>query len=309
MFTLLGIKRAVPKSSTTEEEVSCFYGKKIKTNGRMDLIIKAPPYLFVIENKIRHKLDNPLDTYRKWIENNYFKNENFTEKYYVVLGLNKPKEDLKNFKFISHHALVTEILKYKSELSSTESTHLTPFIEDYFRAMTNMKTELSNEENQILEFCINNFEKLDQIQNFKQKIVDIFESNLIKITQEIDIFDNCKIYKDIANNWNDVGVYSDSQYFFVNDWAFILQINYRLEGVHIYLTPSTKRHKKSLDNDNFSQFLKFLKSLNIKFKECEPLGDEFYVELLALKTMEQNAKIIKKINDIILKIVKIKNPS
>lgn len=68
LFTLLGINSSVPKFSTTKEEVSCFYGGKSKKNGRMDLLIEAPPYLFMIENKIRHKLDNPLDEYRKWVE-------------------------------------------------------------------------------------------------------------------------------------------------------------------------------------------------------------------------------------------------
>lgn len=302
LFKLLGIKDKAPKISTTEEEVSCFYGRKIRKNGRMDLIIKAPPYLIVIENKIRHKLDNPLDIYRKWVEKNYAKNENFTEKHYVILGLNKPKEDLRNFKFIRHHDLISEILKYKSEIESTEPTHLTPFIEDYFRAMTNMKTVLSNEENKILEFCMNNFEKLDQIQDFKEKIAEVFEANLTSIMEEIHIFDACKVYTDIADNWKDLGVYSDSQYFFVKEWACLIQIYCNLEMTGVYLFPSSKTHKKVLNREKFEEFLAHLKSLKIKFVEHEPLGDEFYVGLLEFKPMEQNSKIIKKLNDLILKL-------
>lgn len=302
LFALLGIKDNPPKYSVTKEEVSCFYGRKIKTNGRMDLIIEAPPYLFVIENKIRHKLSNPLETYRKWVEKNYGKNKDFTEKHYVILGVKKPRADLKNFKFISHHALVTEILKYKSDIESTESAHLTPFIEDYFRAMTNMKTVLSSEENQILEFCMNNFEKLDQIQDFKEKIADVFESNLIDIMQEIDIFYNAKIYENIPDNWRDLGVYSDSQYLFVSDWACVIQIHYRLESIAIYLTPYSKTHKKLLNRERFEEFLAHLKSLKINFVEHEPLGGEFYVEVLKFKPMEQNSKIMKKVDELIHKL-------
>ena len=302
LFTLLGIKSSVPKFSTTREEVSCFYGRKIKKNGRMDLLIEASPYLFIIENKIRNKLDNPLDTYRKWVEENYSKNGNFNEKYYIVLGVNKPKEDLKNFKFISHHNLVTKILEYKNQITSSEARHLTPFIDDYFRAMTNMNTILSNEENQILEFCINNFTKLDQLQVFKEKIATFFESNLINIQQEIDIFNNCKVGKDIAENWRDLVVYSDSQLFSVKGWACRIQISYRLETICIYLTPYSKTHKKVLSREKFEDFLGYLKSLKVEFSEPESFDNEFYVLLVKFKSMEQNSKITKKINELISKI-------
>lgn len=302
LFTLLGIKSLVPKFSTTREEVSCFYRRKIKKNGRMDLLIEAPPYLFVIENKIRHNLDNPLNEYRKWVEENYAKNDSFTEKYYIVLGVNKPKEDLKNFKFISHHDLVAKILECKNQVVPSETTHLTPFVNDYFRAMINMDTVLSNEENQILEFCINNVSKLDELQNFKEKIATFFESNLINIKQEIGIFNDCKVYKDIAESWKDLGTYSDSQYFFIKDWACVMQIHYQLETIGVYLTPYSKIHKKVLSREKFEDFLNHLKLLKIKFIEHEPMNNEFFVELMKFKPMEQNSKIAKKINELISKI-------
>ncbi|QNH51866.1 PD-(D/E)XK nuclease family protein [Acinetobacter venetianus] len=299
LFALLGIKDKVPRYSKTKEEISCFYGRKIKTNGRMDLIIEASPYLFLIENKIRHNLDNPLDTYRKWVEKNYDKNHGFTEKYYIVLGINKPKEDLKNFKFVSHHNLVSKIIECRGENSSTGSTHLTPFIEDYFRAMKNMNTELSEEESQILDFCMNNFEKLDQLQNFKEKIANVFEKNLIDIVQEIEVFNSSKVCMDIADNWKDLGVYSDSQFFFVKEWACVLQIHYQLERVGIYLTPYSKTHKKVLSRECFEKFLIYLKSLKIKFVEHDPINNEFYIEIAKFEPMRGNSKIIKKINELI----------
>jgi hypothetical protein len=302
LFTLLGIKGLVPKLSTTKEEVSCFYGRKVKKNGRMDLIIEASPYLFVIENKIRHKLDNPLEIYREWVEKNYSKNDDFTEKHYIVLGMNKPKEDLKNFKFVSHHNLVTKILEYKGEIPSAEPTHLTPFIEDYFRAMKNMNTSLSKEESQILDFCMNNFVKLDQLQDFKEKIANVFELNLINIVQEVEVFNGRDVYRDIADNWKDLGVYSDSQYLFVKEWACVLQIHYQLERIGLYLTPYSKTHKKVLSRDKFEDFLIYLKSLRIKFVEHDPINNEFYVEIAKFEPMGENSKIIKKINELISKI-------
>lgn len=302
LFTLLGIKGLVPKLSTTKQEISCFYSRKIKKNGRMDLIIEASPYLFVIENKIRHKLDNPLEIYREWVEKEYSKNDDFTEKHYIVLGVNKPKEDLKNFKFVSHHNLVTKILEYKGEISSAGSTHLTPFIEDYFRAMKNMNTALSKEESQILDFCMNNFAKLDQLQDFKEKIANVFESNLINIVQEIEVFNGRVVYSDIADNWKDLGVYSDSQFFFVNEWACVLQIHYQLERIGLYLTPYSKTHKKVLSREKFEEFLVYLKSLKIKFVEHEPINNEFYIEIAKFKPMGENSKIIKKINELISRL-------
>ncbi|MEJ5138350.1 MULTISPECIES: PD-(D/E)XK nuclease family protein [Acinetobacter] len=272
--------------------------------GRIDLIIEADPYLFVVENKIRHKINNPFHVYKSYIEKNYQKYE-FSKVYYLILGIEKPKSKTGVFKFVSHFDLLSQIDKLKAD-KGVEITYLTPFINDYFDAMMNLKRNknMNYDEERVLKFCINNVDKLDELQKFKEISLNYLDEKLRKNIENLyqEKFDVKNILTDKGGNWNDLTKYINSEYIYVQNWVLEIQILYRLKEVSVFLTPYTKRHKKPLEDESYQYFLDYLKAKKINVI-CEyALGNVRYVQVFEFPLGESVNKISKAINGIIEKI-------
>lgn len=205
--------KRIPKSLKVSTEYPCDGNK-----GRIDIVVEMQDQLIIIENKIAHSLNNPFDLYVRQCSKD-FRHINPDQRLYILMGNHLPKNLPKPFMFVSHSdfgkALVS--LMHKNENTLLQDNYYSTFILDYITAMESMnKKSVSTEEQNLLEFCVDNYEILELLDSQREVIRQHAKKMLIETIEHLDatiagnLFpsSNLKLYK--SDYWRWLGAYSIS---------------------------------------------------------------------------------------------------
>lgn len=152
---------------TIEREV------KVYENKRMDLLINTKTFAVCIENKINADVYNPLDIYKKYMDDKFNKMERFC----IVLSLYPVKETEKlnenGFINITYSELFTSVKKNLGEYISNAKSEYITYMLDFIKTLSNMNGNISEQE---IEFFKMNGGKIDELieryKNYKSYLWD-----------------------------------------------------------------------------------------------------------------------------------------
>lgn len=129
-------------------------------NKRLDLLIKAKTFAICIENKINAGIYNPLDIYKKYMENE-FKD---MERLCIVLSLYPVKDTKKleenSFLNITYSQLFKSVKKNLGEYVLNAKSECITFMLDFIKTLSNMNGNISEQET---EFFKNNKKQIDEL--------------------------------------------------------------------------------------------------------------------------------------------------
>lgn len=233
---------------------------------RIDITIVGNDFVIAVENKIFANLDNPLESYHKYIEKTYSIKSNKT---YVVLSVNRitnpeeldkmNKNDFKNITYNDFFQSIKDNMGY--HLIECDQTYLT-FLLDFMRTIENKKKYINSDMNKFfLEHKTDIDELIEHYNSFKNGIFQLQEEyiyrirNLIpkkaKLNTQLEIWE--KRYLMVTfnkNTTNNIGI----ECFFDDNIDILNPIG----KFHIYITtwnrqnftPYESEIKKEFENDN-----------------------------------------------------------
>jgi len=167
---------SLPKSIEVVREVGV-------RNGRIDILIITDELVIVIENKIFHKLDNPLDAYQTYAEN--LQKEEKKSRKGVILSLN-PEFESGFFRNI----LYSQLFKRIKKNDKNNLTNSGEFYPEYFKQLMitierlKEKTEMKEQE---LSYLINNKEDVKKLNNLITKYFSDIRKKLNQIKEILEI--------------------------------------------------------------------------------------------------------------------------
>ena len=107
--------------------INCYREMTTKNQNRIDLILEGDDWLIIIENKINHTLDNPLNDYKEFIESKF---KNKKKKIYVILSLEEYSD--KEWQCVTYPNFIGKIgelsSKYDLNINSKWYVYLHDFI-------------------------------------------------------------------------------------------------------------------------------------------------------------------------------------
>ncbi|UOO91879.1 PD-(D/E)XK nuclease family protein [Vitreoscilla stercoraria] len=168
--------------------------------GFIDLVVHTSEFSLIIENKVRHILNNPIDVYQLFVKQQYTKKNSYSGKnHFILMAIDKPKKIPKNYVFVSHESFCLN-LKSKLEefFQNTEKNRYSYFIEDYIKAMIKMSnTQINHDKKSFFKLVTEHYNEIDEIQTRKKNVFDVTKSYLTEIIEESnykeDFFQNVKI--------------------------------------------------------------------------------------------------------------------
>ena len=167
----------------------------IKENGRIDLLILGEDQkAIIIENKVFHTLDNPLEQYVKTT-----KMKGWTNIKVVVLSLYDNYDDVTMVDGcdcfnVTHCNYINRVLANLPIYISNANLSYKPLLEDFIQNILNV-TNMSATDDELL-FFYKEFENLSKIQELYSRIIGEYKSALKKIN-----FDGLKTsYKSIKDD-------------------------------------------------------------------------------------------------------------
>lgn len=198
LFDLIKQKKVDKIISIDDFDVSTEYATK---KGRIDILIrdKENESAIIIENKIFHYLNNPLEEYFDFIEG---ETEN---KVGVLLTLHQlsPKEleslD-KNYINITHKEWVDKIKALGLPANLNPKKYI--YLNDFFQTINNLTTEINM--NELAKFYFNHTEKVNSALNALHE-AQKFVANQLEIlaqTLNLTLFGKTYVWRSVLNNDN-----------------------------------------------------------------------------------------------------------
>ena len=128
---------------------------------RIDIVLQNKDYAIIIENKVRHHLNNDL--------NEYFNEINVSEKVGVVLSLH-PISDISHKRFINitHLEFVNKILQNLGSYLLNGNEKYIVFLKDFCQNIINLSHPIMEKDN--IEFYYKNQERINHLVSFKYKL-------------------------------------------------------------------------------------------------------------------------------------------
>lgn len=255
-------------------ELGCYHSRTDK-RGRIDILIEMDDQIIAIENKINHICNNPFLIYEKYINKEY---KDYSKKDFIILGLCNDKSNTGNFKFVSHFDFGKE-MKRLLENYDGSSPYLI-FINDYLDALSTMdkKDFFSQNESEIFDFILENSNKLDQLNQFKEKIKR-YAKNYLKEFNEISGY-NQSIYFHKYNEWVNCGAYltldgirSNNEFF---NGYISLDVGWQLSEVYILIYAHSLRKGNLVD---FELVVNYLESIDMKVLNKKTYLDDDYIQI------------------------------
>lgn len=168
------------RAKKVQEEVSRFYlNKNHEKQSKVDLIIELSDLIIIIENKVFHKYNNPFKDYERTARINFKSHNNFL---FLAIGTKKNLNKIEPFKFISHFDFGNELKKLIEKSNLPKSNHLN-HIKDYLAAMdTHNPISATNKlDHEVFNFCQENSDILDKLNQSKSSIPKIASEKIIEI--------------------------------------------------------------------------------------------------------------------------------
>lgn len=222
---------------------------KFDGRGFIDLVVKLQDCTLVIENKIRHILNNPFEIYQEYAKATYTKKNGYSgNDKFIILGIKKPKICPKNFKFVSHENFCKNLkTKINGNFEQSKRNKYHYFILDYIEAIENMSnTKINQEKEDLFNFISENYEKLDYLLEQKKSIIDVSKDKLNEIIELLEnkcLFANEDILINDSKLWSDKGVYiwsSELKNIF-NGTSIHLVLNVFVRGIIISIAMNNNR--------------------------------------------------------------------
>lgn len=197
---------------------------------RIDLLLESENWVMLIENKIYHYLDNPLDTYTAWAERTY----ESKEKIFLVLSIEGTKSE--NWIGVSWKRFLEEIKKLMAEgflFGQLNKWHV--LLREYILHLESIVNPV--EYNKTEEgFVFKNLNEIKEIVAFKQSVIKAFQEKIRvqlekkfgrKVTTTLHDWDGFPALRFRLNEWKSWSSQSDlvlcleSGKFYINVYAHV----------------------------------------------------------------------------------------
>lgn len=139
---------------------------------RIDLLLESENWVMLIENKIYHYLDNPLDTYTAWAERTY----ESKEKIFLVLSIEGTKSE--NWIGVSWKQFLDEIKKVMADtflFGELNKWHV--LLREYILHLESLVNPFEHTEME-KKFVFDNLLKIKEIISLKKSVIDVFQKEV-----------------------------------------------------------------------------------------------------------------------------------
>ncbi len=270
--------------------------ERTEENRRIDIVVVTEKWVLAIENKINAIVYNPLDIYKKHIENNYKGKKHYN----VVLSLRDSSSDSKikdnGFYYVSYKMLIDKVRNNIGSYIINGNQYYLNMMMDFIKTLENkMATELTNEQrnffdenNEVLVKLFEKFKVYQQVTN-KDRIDSInrIKEELNKEDGEWWIFDNF-----------DLGHHFVREYFIgIESWYYGAGLN----NYEIVITTWDKKNwepNKKLVMNEFKEEEKWVLE-----KDLSSNSNRSYYRYKMENTTED--EIIKKLSDVCQRMKKL----
>jgi hypothetical protein len=220
------------------EEFTRFAKKDNNRNKWIDIVLEGDRWCIVIENKIGHLLNNPLDAY---LEHAQSKKKHLL---CVVLSLH-PLKEKPNYGFINitHQDLINEVRKEIPFDTSIPEIDLF-YLREYFKNIESHYFNLNNQPkmNDIISALAKNREFISDIEHKKIKAIDFIDNEIKKVFETFNYKQNDVWY---------VHPQDDNLSFWINDARDILENN----KIHIFFEVWKELKNKTSEEEIHSKIL------------------------------------------------------
>lgn len=280
LFELIQQKKADKIISFDDYEVSTEYATN---KGRIDILIedKNNGSAIIIENKIYHFLDNPLEEYFEYI------NGKPKNKVGVLLTLHHlSTQELKNidgnYINITHKEWVDKIMALGLPANLNPKKYI--YLNDFFQTINNLTTEINM--NELAKFYFNHTEKvnsallsLQEAQKFIDTQLQILAENL-----KLNLYGTTNVWRNLWNkdNYNNIcyTIYFEPLFKGENKISIIITLEGdKLEKKSDYkaLIGEGLLKDKKLDTNKGSNFCHFItQEYDLTLTEIENFADTLY---------------------------------
>lgn len=172
-------------TETTNVECEVRTKKSHKNLGRIDLVIECEDTIIAIENKIFHNLNNPLDSYKQHITEEYHSQ---TQRLFVILsisGINSTfinNDAAKNFKNIVYEKFFSKIKSNLGEFAMSANIKYLTYLMDFITSIENL-TAPKNMDNSLQKFVAENENDILKINNIYDTVLKDIHEKIKKITK------------------------------------------------------------------------------------------------------------------------------
>lgn len=149
----------------------------------IDILVLADNWTITIENKIKAKLQNPLDSYYEYINNKYSKKKN----YFVILSMNeinvkKPWININYADFISK--IKSNLGNYILNKPASADTKWLVLFREFLLNLTN---QLGGDivDNQIIRFVSQNYNDIVNLIKYRDNFLEWLKKECAQITSEV----------------------------------------------------------------------------------------------------------------------------
>lgn len=273
--------------------------------GRIDLLVKTPHHVVLIENKLfHHAKNNPFDRYVGYAEQEF----SDSEKTYILLGLKKPENMPNQFVFVSHFELAKALRSDAGQHWSHCDHYYIHHLFDYLNALEtfNTESEFGKMQQAIVDFYRNNRELFEKMEENTEYVHQYYENQLRQVIAELeqntlDIFDNDAGYGQYETGLSDIGGYIGSKLFTSSHSTHTLAFWIGKSTTSAILGFS--RYEKSWNKQATKDTIAFLEAHDINYPFHDSHSKNIYLlELPETTSPEefaaQAAPIIKKLLDI-----------
>lgn len=239
--------------------------EKFDHKGFIDIVVHLQEYTLIIENKISHILNNPFELYQQYAKTTYNKkNGHSGNNVFIIMGINKPKNIPKNFRFVSHVQFCKNLkTKLLNDVSSQDKNKSYYFVQDYIEAIEHMSnTKLNEDKEEFFKFIAEHYQQLDQIQEQQKYMFDIANGYLEEILGHTQCkekyFVHNKSEKNNQKEWAYKGyyVYSSTIKKVFNGSEIYVVLNVIAQGIFLSIAMHDNRRKKYYVQEDIIECLK-----------------------------------------------------
>lgn len=287
--------------------------KEVSTNqgSRIDLLIETANELIIIENKIHHNANNPFDDYYHYGEQRRADKKG----YYIVLGLDKPKEAIPDtFCFINHADLGDAIRQRLGNYIAEANQYYVNALIDYLQAIDaiNPNTRIGQMEQAIVDFFGNNHKQIQELYDAREHFIDYAEQQLLVVNESLEK-NNSMVF-----NLNRVDVYPEyvgkclasdnisSHHTAIDtDIVYYFYIGIYSSGVYLNIERLKNLSGGRAHKDTLIRLKNILDVLDVEYDDMEDYAND--AEFVIIKKLNWDASpddIVKEVQPILQKIAK-----
>lgn len=176
------------KNVETYGNINTWTEEKTVGDKRIDIVVEAEEWVLAIENKIYADVYNPLELYRKHIENKYQQKK----RYLTVLSLRDSEGDprIRNngFCYVSYKDLIGRVKINMGEYLVGANQYYMNLMIDFIKTLENkMATELTDDQKR---FFTDNNDQLERLvrdfQKFQQELFNERDKSIKRIKQSLE---------------------------------------------------------------------------------------------------------------------------